>query len=219
MDVRTANKTDGSARCCWGSKLRKQWLHTRRVRASLSYANFGIINHAGFVYCNARYQPTYVYDVDPTLGNTAVPGLAEWGGIYRFYRVRGSRIIASFSNKETFPVTCYICPVNIDPGANTTSYAKYISNRLGKSQSIGPLTGNGNCVLTSSVTTADFAGVPDTQQLDNYCAPTSGSSAPLNNYFWIVGIVTDGTVMSAGFNLNVRVEMDVEFFELDTPVV
>lgn len=189
----------------------------RRVRCSLRYALTGICNNAGAVFSSRRYIPTYVYDVDPSLGNTAVPGLAEWGGIYRLYRVRGSQIKVTYSNKEVFPVTCYLCPVNTDPGLNTANYAYYLSSRLSKQRVVGPLTGNGVCSLTSAHTTGDFAGVPDTQQLDTYCGSTNGGTAPTNNWYWQVGLVTDGTVHSAGVNINVSIDMDVEFFELLTP--
>jgi hypothetical protein len=33
----------------------------------------------------------------------------------------------------------------------------------------------------------------------------------------MVGVVTDGTVMSAGVLINVVIDMDVEFFELLSP--
>jgi hypothetical protein len=169
------------------------------------------------VYASRRYIPTYVYDVDPSLGNTAVPGLAEYGAIYRLYRVRGSQISAAFSNKETFPVTCYICPVNTDPGLNTANFSYYLSNRLSKQRNVGPLSGNGVTVLIDAQTTGDFAGVPDTQQLDTYCGSTNGGTAPTNNWYWQVGVLTDGTVLSAGVFINVTVDMDVEFFELLNP--
>jgi hypothetical protein len=189
----------------------------RRLRCSLRYSVSGIINNAGIIYANHRYVPTYVYDVDPTLGNTAVPGLAEYGGIWRLYRVRSASITVSFSNKEIFPVTCYICPVNTDPGANTANYANYLSNRLSKQRAVGPLTGNGVCVLKDSQTTSAFAGVPDLQQLDTYCGSTNGGTAPTNNWWYLVGIYTDGTVMSAGVDINAHLDMDVEFFELLSP--
>jgi len=189
----------------------------RRLRASLRYSLTGITNNAGFVYTSRRYIPTYVYDVDPSLGSTAVPGLAEYGGIFRLYRVRGSQVKVTFSNKEVFPVTCYICAVNTDPGLNTANYSYYLSNRLSKQRVVGPLTGNGIAILTDAQTTGDFAGIPDTQQLDTYCGSINGGTAPTNNWYWQVGVVTDGTVLAAGVVINVCIDMDVEFFELLNP--
>jgi len=188
----------------------------RRLRCSLRYTVSGVVNNAGAIFANRRYIPTTVYDVDPLLGNTAVPGLAEYGGIYRLYRTRASQIKVSFSNLETFPVTTYICPVNTDPGANTANYANYLSNRLSMSQTIGPLTGNGVCTMRKSATTAAFAGVPDTQQLDTYCGSSNGGTIPTNNWYWIVGIFSSNT-MSAGVNINAVIDMEVEFFELLSP--
>lgn len=189
----------------------------RRLRCSLRYTTIGIINNVGLVYCSHRYIPTYTYDVDPSLGSTSVPGLAEYGGIYRLYRVRGSQIQVNFSNKEVFPVTCYICPVNTDPGANTANWQQYISNRLSHQRTAGPLTGNGVVTLNTAQTTGDFAGVPDTQQLDTYCGSTNGGTVPANNWYWLIGATTDGTVLSAGVCVNVVIDMDIEFFELLSP--
>lgn len=189
----------------------------RRLRCSLRYSLTGITNNVGLVYTNRRYIPTYVYDVDPNLGNTAVPGLAEYGAIYRLYRVRGSQVTVTFSNKEVFPITCYVCPVNTDPGQNTANFAQYMSNRLSVQGVVGPLTGQGVRSLSCSQSTGDFAGVPDTQQLDTYCGSTNGGTAPTNNWYWLVGAITDGTVLSAGVVINVMINMDVEFFELLSP--
>jgi len=189
----------------------------RRIRMKLRYATQGVLNHAGTVYANSRYSPIYVYDVDPLLASTAVPGLAEWGSIYRFYRTRSSEVAVTFVNKESFPVTCYICPINYDPGANSLNYLDYFSNTLSKVRAIGGNGGNNVCDLSSSETTADFGGVPDTQQLDGYCGRADGSTVPTNQWFWIVGFETDGSAMLNGVNISVRVDMEVEFFELQTP--
>jgi len=188
-----------------------------RMTMTLRYSANGICNNAGLVYGSRRYIPTYVYDVDPSLGNTAVPGLAEWGGIYRLYRVNLSRCRATFSNKEVFPVIVYICPVNTDPGLNTANYSYYLSNPLSKQHSVGPLTGNGITALEDFQSTSRFAGVANSSQIDTYVGSSNGGTAPTNNWYWQVGVVTDGTVLSAGVLINVNIEMEVEFFELLTP--
>jgi len=189
----------------------------RRVRASLLYHAYGIVNNAGVTHANVRYVPTYAYDIDPLLASTAMPGFTEWGAIYRFYRTVASQLKCTFSNKETFPVTTCICPVNFDPTANTASFANYFSSRLGKTAAAGPLTGNGVNVLENQFTTADIGGVASLQTLDSYCAQTSGAAPPGNNWYWFVGVLTDGSALNAGVFFDVALTVDVEFFELQSP--
>jgi hypothetical protein len=189
----------------------------RRVRASLLYHAFGVVNNVGIAHANVRYTPTYAYDIDPLLASTAMPGFTEWGAIYRFYRTHSSSIRVTFSNKEAFPITSCICPVNFDPTANTASFANYFSSRLSKTAAAGPLTGNGVNVLQNSFTTADIGGVASIQTLDSYCAQTSGAAAPGNNWYWFVGILTDGSLLVNGVFFDVALTVDVEFFELQSP--
>jgi hypothetical protein len=189
----------------------------RRLRCTLRYSTTGLLNNAAVARANSRYNPVNVYDVDPTLGSTSCPGFTEYGQIYRLYRTRSSTCKVTFSNKEIFPVCCYLCPVNTDPGANNATPQTYLSNKLCKERTVGPLTGNGLCALRDHQTTCDFAGVLDTQQIDTYCGFTNGGTAPTNAWYWMVGVVTDGTVMSAGVLINVIIEIEVEFFELLSP--
>jgi hypothetical protein len=189
----------------------------RRVRASLLYHAFGVVNNAGITHANVRYTPTFAYDIDPLLASTAMPGFTEWGAIYRFYRTFSSEIKVTFSNKEAFPITSCICPVNFDPTANTANFANYFSSRLAKTAAAGPLTGNGVNKLSNMFTTADIGGVASVQTLDSYCAQTSGAAAPGNNWYWFVGILTDGSLLVNGVFFDVALTVDVEFFELQSP--
>lgn len=189
----------------------------RRVRVCLRYEVDGPMTNVGVAQMNIRFQPTYAYDVNPAIGGTAMPGFVEWGGIYRYYRVRGSTATIGFANQEAFTGTCCICPVNFDPTNNTANYQNYFSSKLSVQKLIGPLTGFGVCRLSNSCTTADFGGVPDTQQLDPYCATTTGSVSPANNYYWFIGWKGAAVGTAAGVQLNVVIDVDIEFFELGSP--
>jgi len=188
----------------------------RRVLVTLRYSVFLVINHAGFQYANLRFNPTYAYDVDPTLGSTAMPGFTEWGSIYRYYRCRSSTCHVTFANAETFNMLTYVCPVNYDPTANVTPIVFLTSSLLCKKKTIGPLTGNGICTLTKSYSTAAFAGVQDHQVLDGYCAPFSGSAPPSNSWFWAVGIFGTANLVN-GVAADIDIISEYECFELASP--
>lgn len=188
----------------------------RRMRVTLRYNRFSVLNNAAIQYANIRLQPTYCYDVDPVLGSTAMPGFVEYGGIYRFYRLRSSRIRVTFSNLESFPVQVYLVPVNYDPTANANPFVFMTSSMLCKKVVLGPSTGNGVGKLTHGMSTAAFTGIRDVQVADSYSAPTSGASSPANNWFWAIG--GNGTsVFASGVAISIDMECEVDFFELTNP--
>lgn len=187
----------------------------RRVRMTTKYSVSKTLNNAGVQLANYRYNPTFCFDVDPLLGSTAMPGFTEWGAIYRFYRLRSSRISVMFANNETFNVLVYICPLNYDPTANISPNVFLLSSTLCKKSIIGPLTGMNTHTLTDACSTNSIGGVRDLGILDGYCAQTSGG-APANSWFWAVGINSFSN-LSNGVSLIVDLECEIEFFELTSP--
>ncbi len=187
-----------------------------RLRTRLRFNAHLTLNNAGQVYSNNRYMPTYAYDIDPTLGSTAMPGFSELGALYRQYRVNAFTFKATFSNNEAFPVIVYALALNGDPGANATNYQNFLSNRECKKKTIGPLTGMGTATLRGRETVSSFAGMANTLGDDNTCGPTSGSSAPNQNIWFAMGIVGSSNLVN-GVYVEVDLDIDIEFFELSTP--
>jgi len=191
---------------------------SRRLRVTLCYLANAIIVNNTLTYANRRYEPTFAYDVDPTLGSTSMPGFAEYTAIYRLYRVRSSRIKVTFANLEAAPVVVCLCPVNTDPGANTSNYANYFSSTLARTKTLGPLTGNSAGNLSHAISTNVIAGVRDLQQLDNYVGNSAGT-APTNNWYWFVGAESFTSFTTAGVAAQIKVFVEIEFFELLNPSV
>jgi hypothetical protein len=189
-----------------------------RYRCSLRYHGNITINNAGFTAANVRYIPTFAYDVDPTVGSTAMPGFTELGTLYRVYRVNGAQISCSFSNREAFPVEVYVSAVNSDPGANYSvgTAQTYCAQRTSKSMEIGPLTGNGIGTLKDRQLTSRFGGAVNTLTTDFYVG-TTGGTAPSNNWYWTVGVISVPSNLSAGVQLRVVMDIDLEFFEVSAP--
>jgi len=186
-----------------------------RLRATLRFNTFTVVNNATHQWANVRYNPAFAYDVDPLIGSTAAPGFTEWAAIYRFYRVIGSKINVAFSNLETFPVEAIICPLNYDPTANVSPGVFIYASLLSKKTALGPLTGNGVATLTHSMTTEHIGGTKWLGVNDDYCAPTTGG-APNKSWFWFVG--TFGTSNGVnGVACSIDVDMTIEFFEVTSP--
>jgi len=187
-----------------------------RYGTMLRFNAFYTLLNAGVNFASGRFEPTYAYDIDPTLGSTAMPGFTELATLYRKYRVKKFSAKASFYNRESFPLTVYICPVNSDPGANSTSFQSYLSNKDSVKRDIGPLTGAGGIELRKDVAVASFAGIPNTRADDNTCG--GGTVAPVNNIWLQVGLVAVGAnVGVSGVMVTLDIDVDIEFYELATP--
>jgi len=172
------------------------------------------LNNMGFSYANVRYEPTYCYDVNPSLGSTAMPFFTEVMLLYRFYRTKSAKISVQFVNKDASETTCYVCPVNFDPGANTSSFQQYLSNPNSKRAIASPLGGMDRCTIHHHATTAGFAGSRWLGDDDLYSS--NGSVSPPNNWYFIVGIAN---IVGLSFGCTISVSMDVTFvaFEENTP--
>jgi len=183
----------------------------------LRYNKTSYLSNVGVVYSNARWEPTFAYDIDPTVGSTAMPGFTELGALYTKYRVDSFVVKCSVVNKETFPVCVYVCPVNFDPGANTANYQNYLSNRDSKKKYLGVSTGNAQHVFHQRVSVASFAGsATATHIADYYSGGTSGTPAPANNLFYMLGSIADAVGVS-GVDYTLDIDVTIEFFELASP--
>jgi len=191
-----------------------------RVRTHLRFHTFGLIQNATSSSGSVRYEPTYAYDIDPTVGSTAMPGFAEWAGLYRKYRVNGCIAKITFANQEALPVLCYISATNSDPGTNVLpSVAQtFLAQPITRSELAGPLTGNSATkIMNLPVSVAGFAGSANHDIDDAYASFVTGT-APANNMWLQVGCVkSNNASLSAGVSFDLVIDLDIEFFEVTTP--
>jgi len=174
------------------------------------------MNNAGVAFANVRFEPTFCYDVDPVVGSTAMPGFAEYAGLYRFYRCIFSRLTVHFSSADANPITVYICPMNFDPTANSVNYQNYLSNPNSKIGILGLAQGNGKVSLHHHAGTDKFAGSRWVGDSDSYCALSAGAAAPANNWFWVVGGHNLSNFTNGVF-CSIVLDIEICFFEQTTP--
>lgn len=190
-----------------------------RTRVTLSFFKFFTLANVGNTATNVRFIPTYAYDVDPTVGSTAMPGFTEWAGMYRFYRVVSADAELHFSNSEAFTMTAYACPANSDPGANYSAATSvtYLANPLGRSTDLGPLTGNGiGKMRLKGIGVRDYGGSWNPMNADNYSGSTGGG-APANNFYITVGTVGTAVGTAAGCSCTIKLYITLDFFEYTSP--
>jgi len=172
------------------------------------------LNNTGIAYASRRYVPTYCYDVDPTVGSTAMPFFTEVMTLYRYYRTIKSKITCHFGNADGTNTTIYICPVNFDPTANTANYQNYLSNPNSKSAILGLSTGSDTKTLTHSATTDGFAGSKWLGDQDFFSG--TGTTSPANNWYWQVGLYNPVNLTN-GVVINITIDITFCAFEESSP--
>jgi len=185
-----------------------------RLTVRTRYQISEIMQNAGSNHASFRWNPVYCYDVDPTLGSTAMPFFTEIMTLYRFYRTLKAKITVDFTNLETFPVTAYVCPVNFDPGVNPGAYQNYLSNPNSKSIQLGPVSANPKGVIHRSATTDGFAGARWAGVIDAYCS--TSTSAPTNSWYFLAGIYAPSASVS-GCYISATIDITFVAFEEASP--
>jgi len=121
-----------------------------RLRYNVQYQ----INHAGQPSASKSYYINGMYDVDPAVGSTAIPGFTSWTQLYGSYRVETTRFKLQLASQEAFPVGVFDL-FRPDPAYSS-------ANSI-------PVTIAGN--RTSEFTTLSQAGGMDRTKINRTIAP------------------------------------------------
>jgi len=195
------------------------WIAPKSAEVELTYAVLAnILQAGGHATASRRYNPCYAYDVDPLVGSTAMSGFTEWGALYNEYRVLASTISICAVNDDAFPTLMYVCPINFDPGANYATPQTLISNPNCRHHMFGLASGAEAWRHTHHIKSSRMLGL--TEEQTRVCTElrgtTSGGVAPVNPWFWQVGI--DGSVnLVNGVWAEIQVKIWVLFQEVNTP--
>lgn len=186
-----------------------------RARTTLTFNKQVLMNNVGFAYTNVRFNASNAYDIDPTLGSTSCPFFTEFAAFYRRYRVHRMKCVADFLSNDTTGGTVCVCPVNADPTANV-SPQQYLSNPLARKKMIASAAGGAPqrvlCVASPQV----FGGSSDTTSDDSYSSLVN--AGPTNAIWFFVGFYCSYGALTNGISVNVLISLDVDFYELQTPV-
>lgn len=200
-------------------RVRPGGLGFPRLNVTLRYMKLGTLTSSTLAQVNQVLAPSNAFDVDPLFASTALAGFTEYGGLYRFYRVQSSRLRVNFSNvNATGAYTCYVGPANLNLGTGLTSAQaiSFMSQPTTRFTQLGPSTGNSDKSISLRVSTARFAGAYVSGTVDPYCGPTSGATAPTNQWYFIYGVV-GGIALTVGVEVTVQLECEIEFFEFSNP--
>lgn len=166
---------------------------------------------SGVPTSSVRFTPNGAYDIDPTLGSTALPGFIEWTSFYGFYRVLGVGYkVMAVSLESSKPCSIYTCMLNSDPG--TTLSAIIQGNALTKVQVLGINSGEGKTTLSGYAKVSSILGSKTSLTADSYRAVTTANPADV---VWIgIGASTlDGGNFASGIALRILLTIDIEFYD------
>jgi len=185
-----------------------------RTILTTRFVKHGIFSNAATT-ASIFFVPSYCYDVDPTVGSTAMPFFTEMLTIYRYYRLLSSKIRVRFSNTVADSAAVYVCPTNVSQGSNASSFNAMMSNLNSKNGITGYFDSMSVCTIENHKTTDEFAGAKWNHMPDNYTGDSAGT-APVNEWFWNVGAVsTDTSFVAMSYQLDI--DCEIAFFEEATP--
>lgn len=171
------------------------------------------INNAGIQAASIQLNANGVYDVDPSLASTAVPGFNEFAALYQKYRVLKVKTSCTFVNREAFPILCNLGFDRSFYAANAKVLAFYESENqktqiLPSAQSsVGP-----SNTLSMSKTSMEMIGDMEGEGSANWANFVNGNPASL--YYCSIAISGQniGAALVLGAVVRWETEFDVEFY-------
>jgi hypothetical protein len=178
----------------------------------LKYIVSRILNNAGFNTASIQLNANGVFDVDPSLASTAVPGFAEYATLYNKYRVKKVRSTCTFVNREAFPVIINLGFDRDFYSANSKTQASFESENqktmiLPANQSGSPIT------LRMVRTDAQMIGDLEAEGSANWANFVTGNPASLFFTSIAASVANLGAVFVLGLVVRWEVEFDVEFYD------
>lgn len=186
-----------------------------RMVTTLMYLDVShtLMNAVGAHVASYRYRPTGAFDLDPTSSGTSMPGFAEWAAFYEYYRVLGYCLEFQVDNKETFPVEVITLPLNADPGASPSeaTVQAWEMNPYVTAKNLSGLGGMDRTIIKKKVDCRSFIGSGIQRFDDSYASLVT--TVPANNIYHPVAVYSMATVFVNGVYMNLRIAIEIEFFE------
>lgn len=161
-----------------------------------------------------RYRPTAAYDIDPLLGNTALPGLTELSTLYENYRVHESKIQVLCANtSSTVMPRLTVVALNDDPTSSpsTSIMTSWWDNPYSKSRDV-PLVGGPPAIVTLAMTTKRIRGTNSVLYDIAYEGNAANGGIPANNWYWGVALVAPVT-MAVAIPVTIDIWVKLEFYQ------
>jgi len=116
-------------------------------------------------------------------------------------------------NKEVFPLAVVTLPLNVDPGAapSQATVQSWEMNPFSVVRTLSSAGGQDKTTIKQRVDCRTFVGAGIQRFDDSYAALVNAN--PANNIYHPFSIYSMGVVLSSGCFFNLRIALELEFYE------
>lgn len=157
--------------CADRYRVKLRYVDTTSNRVGTSGASFGLV----------RYYANNLFDPNPLVFTTTIPGFKQLTTLYDHYRVRATKIVVRATNMEAFPVVVLVWPSFIDLTTSSSNqfFQEMLANPYVKWKMLSPKGGMDRCQLTNYISWQKFAGTKNVSTDVDYAALVNAAPAQL----------------------------------------
>ena len=139
-------------------------------------------------------------------------------GLYKYARIRASKITLRLVNAGTEPVILAVAPMPYDFATSTPTVAELLDHPAVARTTVGPNSGSSNGVISKAVTAASVLGKEFVSSRYEITQAQSVSTTPIeaSEPAWIMLVSAFNGLTQVSYRLEVEKEYDVEFYSLDS---
>lgn len=188
-------------------------INPAKVGVLFKYQTSGLLNNAGGFISSVGFNANGLYDVDPRVASTSVPGFTEWMGLYNRYRVLATKYKISLCSRDGITLPFLGCIAWHSVGIGVNGYTENLfSNSLNKRFLVPINPGLAGSVYTDRKMAHDVLGDVNCYTDQN----TSGTNAsnPLTGWYCTIAFSSiSGGAMVNGCFVDIEFEFETELFE------
>lgn len=192
-----------------------------RYRVKLRYVDTtsNRVGSVGNSFGYIRYWANNLFDPNPLVFTTVVPGFKQLTTLYDRYRVRSTKLTVRCTNMEAFPVMVLIWPsfVDLTTSISNQFLQEMLANPYVKYKMLSPKGGMDRAQLSNYISWTKFSGTKNVSTDTDYSALVSTAPAQLF-FFNIAAYSVDGANFTANTSVvyEARLTFYSEFYERNT---
>lgn len=171
-----------------------------------------VINtNVGGVQASVQYR-SEAYDVDPSVGSTAMPGFTELAAIYQRYRTLRMSYKFTCCNQEAYSVAV-VHGFSAKAIASGSLNLQYGGNPLMHVGMLGASTGQGRGIYRQSSSVMNIVGTKQPLFDDLYTgSTTSATLATAGTVYCYFGIIAPVALTALGVNVVAEITLQLQFY-------
>lgn len=207
-------------------RARKQIMRVNRSDFLAPRETIVLTTVFNFVLNNATvlipYGYSYITATQPLNSNagasTVVPRWAELTQKYRKYRVYSAHTRVSCVNQEAYGVDFFVCPMNSLLLQTVVNCRAALSNRRAASHIVSGVGSPNSKVLSRFSNQKQYTGLTTRYVEDAYTGNTDLSVTPSDNWYFMVGVDTNGAASVAGVFVSIKMTWNVDLWEVQNAI-